>query len=146
MLIITTSSEKAKDALRLGANKAIIIGNSEEMLKHSGSFDLIIDTASSKHDLGRFLELPKRNGKMVMVGLPSQPLEIRPFLIVDGHRILAGSGLGGIKGTQEMLDYCEEYGIVSDVEVIPIQKVNEAYERIIKGDVKYMFVIDMSSI
>lgn len=144
--VLTNSEKKIKDAKRLGADDVVLIGNEKEMKKHSASLDLIIDTASSKHDVGKFLELLKRNGKIVLVGLPSEALEIEPFSLVNGHRVLAGSGLGGIKGTQEMLDYCAEHGIVSDVEIIPIQKANEAYERIMKGDVRYRFVIDISSL
>ncbi len=146
VIVLTTSSGKVKDALRLGANKAIVITANNEMQKYSRSFDLIIDTASARHDMGAFLRLLKLNGKLVLVGLPSQPLEVQPFSLVGGHHILAGSGLGGIKETQEMLDYCAKHNIVSDIELIPIQRVNEAYTRIIKGDVKYRFVIDMSSL
>lgn len=144
--VLTTSKGKVKDALRLGANRAIVISNSKEMRKHAGSFDLILDTASSKHDLDLFLGLLKLNGKVVLVGLPSQPIEVQPFSLVSGHRVLAGSGLGGIKETQEMLDYCARHGIASDIELIPIQRVNEAYGRIVKGDVRYRFVIDISSL
>ncbi|MEM3839396.1 MAG: NAD(P)-dependent alcohol dehydrogenase, partial [Candidatus Micrarchaeaceae archaeon] len=103
-------------------------------------------TISAKHEVGRFMDLLKLNGKLVLVGLPSEPLSVMPFSLVNGHRVIAGSGLDGIKGTQEMLDYCAENGIKADVEVIPIQKVNEAYERILKKDVKYRFVIDMSTL
>jgi uncharacterized zinc-type alcohol dehydrogenase-like protein len=146
VIVLTTSSNKVEDALRLGADRAVVIGDEKMMQKYSRSFDLIIDTASARHDLNAFLRLLKRNGKMVLVGLPSTALEVQPFSLVSGHHVLAGSGLDGINGTQEMLDYCAEHGIVSDIELIPIQKVNEAYERIIKGDVKYRFVIDISSL
>ena len=146
VVVLTTSPSKIKDALRLGANKAILIGNKSEMQKHSRSFDIIIDTASARHDMNTFLNLLKRNRKVVLVGLPTDPLEVQPFSLVSGHHVREGSGLGGIKETQEMLDYCAKHHIVSDIELIPIQKVNEAYERVIKGDVKYRFVIDLSSL
>jgi alcohol dehydrogenase (NADP+) len=144
--VFTRSKQKAKDALRLGAKSTIIIGDRKEMQKHASSFDFIIDTVSGDHDVNNFLSLLKRDGKMVLVGLPSNPLSVGAFSLVGGHRVLAGSGLDGIKGTQEMLDYCAKHKIESDIELIPIQKVNQAYERVIKGDVKYRFVIDMSSL
>ncbi len=146
VVVLTSSKEKIRDALRLGADKAVLINDSASMKKYSGTFDFILDTASSRHDLNLFLGLLKLDGKLVLVGLPSEPLNVNPFSLVDGHHVVAGSGLGGIKGTQEMLDYCASHKIVSDIELIPIQKVNEAYERIIKGDVRYRFVIDMSSL
>jgi len=144
--VLTTSPGKVDDAVRLGAKGAIVISDANEMKKNHGSFDFILDTASSKHDLNAFMALLKRNGKLVIVGIPKEQLEIHPFSLVDGHRVLAGSGLGGIKETQEMLDYCASKGIGADVEAIPIQKVNEAYDRIVRGDVRYRFVIDMSSL
>jgi uncharacterized zinc-type alcohol dehydrogenase-like protein len=146
VIVLTTSSNKVKDALRLGADKAVVIGNSSEMQKLSGSFDFILDTASAQHNLDTFLQLLKLDGKLVLVGLPTGILNVQPFSLVSGHHVLAGSGLGGIKETQEMLDYCAKHRIVSDIELIPIQKVNEAYDRIIKGDVRYRFVIDLSSL
>lgn len=146
VIVLTTSRDKVKDALRLGADKAVVISDSAAMKKHEGTFDFILDTASARHDLGMFLGLLKRNGKMVMVGLCEKSFELWPFSIVNGHRVLAGSGLGGIKETQEMLDYCAKKGIKSEIELIPIQKVNEAYDRVVKGDVRYRFVIDMSSL
>lgn len=146
VVVFTTSPRKAKDALRLGAKKAILTSNKKELENYSRSFDLILDTASVKHDLNAYFPLLKRNGKIVLVGLPIHPFEVMPFSLVRGHRILAGSGLGGIRETQEMLNYCAKHKIVSDIELTPIQKINEAYGRIIKGDVKYRFVIDMSSL
>lgn len=146
VIVLTTSRGKVSDALRLGADKTIVIGDDAMMKKHADTFDFILDTASSRHDLGMFLNLLKRNGKMVVVGLSDKPFELWPFSLVSGHRVLAGSGLGGIKETQRMLDYCAKKGIRSDIEIIPIQKVNDAYERVVKGDVRYRFVIDMSSL
>lgn len=144
--VLTTSQEKLKDAAKFGASGTLLINDEKAMKEHSGKFDLILDTASSKHDVNAFLHLLKRDGKLVLVGLPSEPLSINAFSLVTGHHVLAGSGLGGIAGTQEMLDYCAQNKIASEVEVIPIQKVNEAYERVVKGDVLYRFVIDMASL
>lgn len=146
VLVFTTSREKVRDAIRLGANEAIVISDKKAMDKHFNSFDLIVDTASGKHDMDMFLSLLKRNGKLALVGLQSEPLAVQPFSLIHGHRVLAGSGLGGIRDTQRMLDYCAKHKITADIELIPIQKVNEAYDRLVKGDVKYRFVIDMSSL
>lgn len=146
VVVLTTSKGKSKDALRLGASGVIITSDRKAMERSSNSFDMILDTASARHDVNAFLPLLKRDGKMVLVGLPSEALEVEPFSLVSGHHVLAGSGLGGIKETQEMLDYCARHKIAADVELIPITKVNEAYDRIVKGDVRYRFVIDMSSL
>ncbi len=144
--VLTTSRDKLNDALKFGASSTLLITDKKAMKDHAGKFDLILDTASSKHEINSFLNLLKRDGKLVLVGLPSEPLSINAFSIVSGHHVLAGSGLGGIKETQEMLDYCAKKKIGSEVEVIPIQKVNEAYERVVKGDVRYRFVIDINSL
>ncbi len=146
VIVFTTSEAKAKDALRLGAADAVVMAKGKKSTKYLDSIDFLLDTASGKHDMNDYLSLLKLNGKLVIVGLPTEALSVEPFSLVHGHRVLAGSGLDGIKGTQEMLDYCARKGIVADIEKIPIQKVNEAYERIGKGDVKYRFVIDMSSL
>lgn len=146
VVVFTTSRDKRRDAMRLGANEAVVIGDKKAVGKYFHSLDLIVDTASAPHDMDMFLSLLKRDGQLALVGLQSQPLSVEPFSLINGHHVLAGSGLGGIRDTQRMLDYCAKHGIEADIELIPIQKVNEAYERIVKGNVKYRFVIDMSSL
>jgi uncharacterized zinc-type alcohol dehydrogenase-like protein len=116
------------------------------MQKHAGTFNFILDTVSAEHDLNAYLSLLKRDGTLTLVGAPSKPSPVAAFSLIFGRRRLAGSAIGGIRETQEMLDFCAEHGITSDVEVIPIQKINEAYERLLKSDVKYRFVIDMASL
>jgi alcohol dehydrogenase (NADP+) len=116
------------------------------MQKHTGSFDFILDTVSADHDLNAYLNLLALNGSVVMVGAPPQPLAVSAFSLIGGRRSLSGSNIGGLPETQEMLDFCGTHGITADVEVIPIQKVNEAYERLLKSDVKYRFSIDMASL
>jgi uncharacterized zinc-type alcohol dehydrogenase-like protein len=144
--LFTASPGKTKDALRLGAKDVIISKNEDEMKKHAGSFDFILDCVAAKHDLNAYLQLLKLDGAMVLVGAPPEPMEVAAFNLFFPRRILSGSLIGGIAETQEMLDFCAEHGIVSDIEMIPIQKINEAYERVIKSDVKYRFVIDMKSL
>ncbi len=145
-VLLTTSAHKAEDARRLGADDVIVTKNPENMKKHAGSFDFILDTASAEHDLNQYLGLLKLDGCMTLVGAPEKPASVSAFSLLMGRRSLAGSAIGGIRETQEMLDFCGENGIVSDVELIPIQKINEAYERLLAGDVKYRFVIDMASL
>jgi uncharacterized zinc-type alcohol dehydrogenase-like protein len=116
------------------------------MQKQQGRFDFILDTVSAAHDLNAYLDLLKRDGTLTLVGAPETPLPLGVFGLLFRRRQLAGSIIGGIRETQEMLDFCAEHGITADVEVIPVQKVNEAYERLAKGDVKYRFVIDMASL
>lgn len=139
----TRSTNKVEDAKRLGADEVIISTDSEQMKKHRGTFDFILDTVSAKHDLNVLLGMLKTDGVLVIVGLPSAIPDLKPSYLVGKRRTIAGSLVGGIPETQEMLDYCADHSIVSDVEVIPIEKVNEAYERTINSDVKYRFVIDM---
>lgn len=146
VVLFTTSPGKTQDALRLGAKEVVISKNEAEMQKHAGSFDFILDTVSAPHDLNAYLNLLKRDGTMTLVGAPPEPTPILGFNLLFGRRQLAGSIIGGLPQTQEMLDFCGEHGIVSDIEMIPIQKVNEAYERLLKSDVKYRFVIDMASL
>lgn len=146
VVVLTSSKGKMKDAKRLGAADVIVTSDKNGMKRYMGDFDFILDTVSAEHDMNLYLPLLKRNGRLVLVGLPSRPFGIGAFSLVSGHRILAGSGLDGIKGTQQMLDYCARHRIGCDVEIIPIQKVNEAYERVVKGDVRYRFVIDLSSL
>ena len=144
--LFTTSPGKTKDALRLGAKDVIISKNPDEMKKHAGSFDFILDCVAAKHDINAYLQMLKLDASLVLVGAPPEPLEVAAFNLIFPRKSLSGSLIGGIRETQEMLDFCAKHNIVSDIEMIPIQKVNEAYERVIKSDVKYRFVIDMQSL
>jgi len=146
VVVFTTSSGKAEDAVRLGAHDVVVSKNAAEMQKQQGSFDFILDTVSAVHDLNVYLDLLKRDGTLTMVGAPETPLPVGVFSLLFGRRQLAGSIIGGIRETQEMLDFCAEHGITADVEGIPIQKINEAYDRLMKSDVKYRFVVDMASL
>ena len=146
VVLFTTSPGKTQDALRLGAKEVVVSRNQAEMEKHAGSFDFILDTVSAQHDLNSYLQLLKVDGTLTLVGVPEQPAPVAAFNLIMGRRQLAGSAIGGIRETQEMLDFCAEHGVVSDIELIPIQKINEAYERLLKSDVKYRFVIDMKSL
>lgn len=146
VVMFTTSPEKAEDALRLGAKEVVISKNPNEMLAQADRFDLILNTISAPIDLGPYLQLLKRDGTMVLLGVPNKDPSIQTFNLVFKRRAIAGSLIGGLPETQEMLDFCSAHNIVSDVELIPMAKVNEAYERTINGDVKYRFVIDMKSI
>jgi uncharacterized zinc-type alcohol dehydrogenase-like protein len=145
-VVLTTSASKKDDALRLGADEVIVTRDANEMQKHAGSFDFILDTVSASHDINAYLNLLVTDGTLTLVGLPSEPLSVAAFGLLLGRKRLAGSLIGGIAETQEMLDFCGANEIVSDVEVIGIQQVNEAYERLLKSDVKYRFSIDMSSL
>jgi uncharacterized zinc-type alcohol dehydrogenase-like protein len=147
VVLFTTSPGKAEDAHRLGADEVVISRNPEEMARHAGSFHLILNTVAAPHNLDAFLVLLRRDGAMVLVGAPGEPHPSPTvFNLIMGRRSLAGSLIGGIAETQEMLDFCAERGIASDIELIPIQRINEAYERMLKSDVKYRFVIDMASL
>jgi len=146
VVVFTTSPDKTEDALRLGADEVVVSRNADEMQKHVGSFDFILDTVSAKHDINAYLNLLRLDGNITLVGAPEKPLEVAAFSLIMGRRSLSGSMIGGIAETQEMLDFCGEHNITADVEVIPIQKVNEAYDRLLKADVKYRFVIDMASL
>lgn len=145
-VLFTTSQNKVEDALRLGANEVVISKNESEMKQHLGSFDFILDAVSAEHDLNAYLELLKRDGTMTLVGAPEKPLPVAAFNLLMKRRQLAGSLIGGIAETQEMLDFCGEHNITSEIELIDIQQVNEAYDRLLKSDVKYRFVIDMASL
>lgn len=144
--LFTTSPSKVEDARRVGAHEVIISKNEGEMKKHLNRFDFILDTVSGEHDLNAYLELLKRDGTLVLVGAPENPLPVAAFNLLMKRRQLAGSAIGSIEETQEMLNFCGEHGITSDIELIPIQQINEAYERLLKSDVKYRFVIDMASL
>jgi alcohol dehydrogenase (NADP+) len=146
VVVFTTSPHKKEDALRLGADEVIISRNAHEMQKHAGSFDFILDAVSADHDINAYLNLLARDGNLTLVGAPAKPLAVSAFGLITGRRSLSGSPIGGLPETQEMLDFCGKHGITADVEVIPIQKVNEAYERLLKADVKYRFSIDMASL
>ena len=143
--LFTTSPGKTEDAKRLGAHDVVISKNEDEMKKQGTTFDFIIDTVSAKHDLNAYLNLLKRDGVLALVGAPPEPAPVSAFSLIMARRQLAGSLIGGIAETQEMLDFCADKGITCDVELIPISKINEAYERMLKSDVKYRFVIDMGT-
>ena len=146
VVVFTTSPNKKDDALRLGADEVVVSRNADEMKKHIGSFDFILDTVSADHDINAYINLLGRDGNITLVGAPEKPLAVSAFALLFGRRSLSGSIIGGIAETQEMLDFCGRNNITADVEVIPIQKVNEAYERLVKSDVKYRFSIDMASL
>ncbi|HEX4956307.1 MAG TPA: NAD(P)-dependent alcohol dehydrogenase [Thermoanaerobaculia bacterium] len=146
VVVFTTSPGKAEDAARLGARDVVVSTRPEEMQQHLGSFDFILDTVSAGHELNPYLDLLKRNGTLTMVGAPEAPLPVSVFSLLFGRRRLAGSIIGGIRETQEMLDFCADRGLTADIEQIPIWKINEAFDRLLRGDVKYRFVIDMASL
>jgi uncharacterized zinc-type alcohol dehydrogenase-like protein len=146
VVVFTTSPSKQEDALRLGAHEVVISRNTDEMNKHAGSFDFILDAVAAVHDIGAYLNLLKVDGNLTIVGAPEKPHAVSAFPLILGRRSLSGSPIGGIAETQEMLDFCAAHGIVSDIELIRIQDINQAYERLLKGDVKYRFVIDMASL
>jgi uncharacterized zinc-type alcohol dehydrogenase-like protein len=146
VVVFTTSPDKKEDALRLGADEVVVSRNADEMQQHAGSFDFILDTVWTNHDINAYLNLLRPDGNITLVGAPEKPLDVLAFSLIVGRRSLSGSNIGGIAETQEMLDFCGEHNITADVEVIPIQKVNEAYERLLKSDVKYRFCIDMASL
>ena len=146
VVVFTTSPGKKEAALRLGADEVVISRSADEMQKHDRSFDFILDAVSADHDINAYINLLRRDGNITLVGAPEKPLAIAAFGLLMGRRSLSGSPIGGIPETQEMLDFCGEKNITADVEVIPIQKVNEAYERLVKSDVKYRFSIDMASL
>ena len=147
VVLFTTSPGKGADAKRLGASEVVISRNPDEMARHLTSFDFIIDTVSVSHDLDTFLRLLKRDGTLCLIGAPEHPHPSpTPTLLILKRRSLAGSLIGGIKETQEMLDFCAQHGIVSDIELIPMPQIDQAYERMLRGDVKYRFVIDLASL
>src|SRR5450631_3343532 len=140
-VVFTTSPGKKDDAIRLGADEVVISRNADEMSRHAGSFDFILDAVAADHDINAFINLLRRDGNITMVGAPEKPLAVGIFNLIMGRRSVSGSPIGGIPETQEMLDFCGKNNITSDVEVIPIQKINEAYDRLLKQDVKYRFSI-----
>lgn len=146
VVVFSTSDSKKEDALRFGAKDFVNTKRNGVFEKYANQFDLIINTISANAGLEDYLSLLKQNGTMVIVGAPEKPYELKPFPLIFKRRSIAGSLIGGIKETQEMLDFCSQHNISSDIEVIPIQKINEAYERMMKGDVRYRFVIDAHSL
>ena len=146
VVVFTTSPNKKEDARRLGADEVVVSRNADEMQKHVESFHFILDTVSADHDINAYLNLLRRDGNLTIVGAPPKPLGVSAFALITRRRSFSGSNIGGIAETQEMLDFCGQHKLTADVEVIPIQKVNEAYERLLKSDVKYRFSIDMASL
>jgi alcohol dehydrogenase (NADP+) len=146
VVLFTTSPNKTQDALRLGADEVVVSKDADAVQKHAGSFDFILDAVAADHDLNVYLNLLKRDGTLTLVGVPPNPVPVAAFSLIAGRKQLAGSMIGGIPETQEMLDFCAEHGITSDIELIRMGQINEAYERMLKGDVKYRFVIDMASL
>jgi uncharacterized zinc-type alcohol dehydrogenase-like protein len=142
----TTSASKIADAKRLGADEVVISKDADAMANHAASFDFILDCVSAPHDLNAYLKLLKLDGTLCLVGLSEEQLSVAPFSLTGFRVALAGSNIGGMKETQEMLDYCADHGIVSDIELISIDKLSEAYDRVVKSDVKYRFVIDMATL
>lgn len=145
VVVLTSSEDKVADAKRLGADHAVLT-NDKAQLKACPKLDIIIDTASGKHDVNRYLSLLRKDGSLVIVGLPAEPLEVGARFLVHGRKSFSGSNIGGIAETEEMLQFCYEHGIVSDAEVLPVSRANEAMERLERGDVKYRFVIDMQTL
>lgn len=145
-VVFTTSPSKKDDALRLGADEVVLSRDANDMAKHAGSFDFILDAVAAPHDLNAYFNMLKRDGNLTMVGAPDDPLPVAVIGLIFKRRSFSGSLIGGIAETQEMLDFCGKNNITSDVEVIPIQKVNEAFDRMVKSDVKYRFSIDMASL
>jgi uncharacterized zinc-type alcohol dehydrogenase-like protein len=146
VVVFTTSPGKKDAALQLGADEVVLSRDANQMQKHAGSFDFILDAVSAEHDINSYIHMLRRDGTITLVGAPEKPLPVSSFGLLMGRRSLSGSMIGGIAETQEMLDFCGAHNITSDVEVIPIQKVNEAYERLLRSDVKYRFSIDMASL
>jgi len=146
VVVFTHSASKIADAFRLGADEVVNSNDEDEMKKHLNSFHFILDTVSAQHDINAYLLLLKRDGTLTQVGVPPEPLALQVGSLIFGRRNFNGSLIGGIKETQEMLDFCGEHNITADIELISIQKINEAYDRLVKNDVKYRFVIDMASL
>lgn len=144
--MLSTSPSKEADAKKLGAHHFALITDRQAMKKLANSFDFILNTVSAQHEYGPFLDLLTTNGVLIVVGIPPQPSQVPAFNLIGNRRSIIGSLIGGIRETQEMLDYCAENNIVSDVEVIDIKNINESYERMLKGDVRYRFVIDAATI
>jgi len=146
VVVITTSLTKVEDAKRLGADEIILSSDEEQMKRNAGTLHFILDCVSAQHDINAYLSLLKRDGSLTLVGAPEHPLPVAAFSLIPNRKSFAGSMIGGIAETQEMLDFCARHNITSDIEMIKIQDINKAYDRLLKGDVKYRFVIDMASL
>ena len=146
VVVFTTSPGKRDDAIRLGAHEVVVSRNADEMAKHAGTFDFILDAVSADHDINAYLGMLATDGNITLVGAPEKPLPVAAFGLIMGRKSLSGSLIGGIAETQEMLDFCGKHAITSDIEMIRMDQINEAYERMLKSDVKYRFVIDMASL
>ena len=146
VVVFTTSPNKTADALRVGAHEVIVSKNPDEMAKHAGTFDFILDCVSADHDINAYLNMLTVDGNLTLVGAPEKPLPVAPMSLIFGRKSLSGSLIGGLAETQEMLEFCGQHGITSDIEMIRMDQINEAYERMLKSDVKYRFVIDMASL
>jgi uncharacterized zinc-type alcohol dehydrogenase-like protein len=144
--LFTTSPDKAADAKRFGASEIVLSKDEDAMKAHATTFDFILDTVSAKHNIDAYLDLLKRDGTLCLLGVPPEPIPLGAFSLIRWRHSLSGSLIGGIRETQEMLDYCAEHGITCDIEMIKIDKINEAYERMLRSDVKYRFVIDIASL
>lgn len=146
VIVYTTSPSKFEDAKRLGADDVVLSKDQEQMSRYAGKLHFVLDCVSAEHDINLYLGQLRVDGTLALVGAPANPLPVAAFSVIPYRRSFAGSSIGGIAETQEMLDFCGKHGIVSDIEMINIQQINEAYERLLKGDVKYRFVIDMASL
>jgi uncharacterized zinc-type alcohol dehydrogenase-like protein len=146
VVVFTTSESKRQDALRLGAHEVVVSSHADEMAGHAGSFDFILDCVSADHDINAYLGMLAVDGNITLVGAPEKPLPVASFALIMGRKSLSGSLIGGLAETQEMLNFCGENNITSDIEMIRMDQINEAYERMLKSDVKYRFVIDMTSL
>jgi len=146
VIVFTTSSSKVEDAKRLGADDVVLSKDNEQMSRYEGKLHFVLDCVSAQHDMDLYLSLLRVDGSLVLVGAPEHPLPVAAFSLIPFRRNFAGSTIGGIPETQEMLDFCGKHNIVADIEMIDIQEINDAYERLLKGDVKYRFVIDMASL
>jgi uncharacterized zinc-type alcohol dehydrogenase-like protein len=146
VIVFTTSASKVEDAKRLGADDVVLSKDAAQMSRYKGKLDFILDAVSAEHDINAYLSQLRLDGTLALVGAPEQPLPVAAFSVIANRRSFAGSAIGGILETQEMLDFCGKHNIVSDIEMINIQDINKAYDRLVKGDVKYRFVIDMASL
>ena len=144
--VLSTSPSKEEAAKALGAHHFVVTSDPAQLEAVKGSFDFILDTVSAEHDMNLYLSLLKTNGTHICVGVPSEPYAIQPFSLLAGRKSVSGSGIGGLPETQEMLDYCAEHNIVSDIEMIDMKDITAAYDRMLKGDVRYRFVIDMATL
>jgi uncharacterized zinc-type alcohol dehydrogenase-like protein len=146
VIVYTTSQSKVEDAKRLGADDVVLSKDDQQMQRYAGKLHFVLDAVSAQHDINAYLNLLRVDGSLALVGAPEHPLPVAAFSLIPYRRSFAGSMIGGIEETQEMLDFCGKHNIVADIEMINIQQINEAYERLLKGDVKYRFVIDMASL